>query len=530
MQSFTRLYTKLDQTTKTTEKVDALVSYFEEASEADAAWAIYFLCGKKPRRLVKTSLLRTWAAEVAGMSDWLFAECYDSVGDLAETIALILPEGECSLDMPLNLLVNERLLRLRSFSELEVRESILATWQEMDAGQRFIFNKLLTGAFRVGVSQSLVTRALGKVASLDPRVIAHRLMGHWEASPEFYRGLIAEETDDTDRSRPYPFYLAHPLDGAPEDLGEPSCWSAEWKWDGIRAQLVRRQGETYIWSRGEELVTEQFPELASAARNLPDGTVIDGEIICWSESRVLPFSTLQRRLGRKRVGKTLLKEAPVAMMAYDLLEYDNVDIREQSLEERRACLRQVTAGGFFQDIFMVSPSLQFASWQELTDLRQGSRERAVEGLMLKRLQSPYQVGRQRGDWWKWKVDPYSIDAVLIYAQRGHGRRASLYSDYTFAVWEEEKLVPFAKAYSGLTDEEIRQVDAFVKRNTLERFGPVRVVKPELVFELAFEGIQESNRHKSGIAVRFPRMSRWRQDKPADEANSLAEVKALISKG
>lgn len=523
---------QLDQTTKTTEKVDALVSYFEVADNADAAWAVYFLCGKKPRRLVKTSRLRAWAAEVACMSDWLFAECYDSVGDLAETIALILPESHRSLDMPLHLVVSEKLLQLRGLSESETRARILSTWDQMDAGQRFIFNKLLTGAFRVGVSQSLVTRALGKVASLDPQVIAHRLMGQWEATPEFYLALIADKTDDTDRSRPYPFYLAHPLEGHPADLGEPSSWSAEWKWDGIRAQLVRRRAETYIWSRGEELVTEQFPELASAARSLPDGTVIDGEIICWSDGRVMPFSTLQRRLGRKRVGKTLLKEAPVAMMAYDLIEFDGEDIREQSLESRRALLRQITTGGFVQDSFMVSPSLDFASWEELIDLRQGSRNRAegaVEGLMLKRLQSPYRVGRQRGDWWKWKVDPYSIDAVLIYAQRGHGRRASLYSDYTFAVWEEDKLVPFAKAYSGLTDEEIRQVDAFVKRNTLERFGPVRVVKPELVFELAFEGIQESNRHKSGIAVRFPRMSRWRKDKPAQEANSLSEVKALISK-
>jgi DNA ligase-1 len=468
-----------------------------------------------------------WAVEASGLSAWLFEECYHAVGDMAETITLALPDPERFSDLSLQHWVEQRLLRLRGAPEPEQQHAMLTAWSELDRRQRLVWNKLITGAFRVGVSQQLVTRALAEVSGLSPAVIAHRLMGAWEPTPAFYEQLRAIEPGDADVSRPYPFFLAHPLEGAPDQLGDLAHWQVEWKWDGIRAQLIRRQGQVFLWSRGEELVTDRYPELAEAGARLPDGVVIDGEILSWKDGAVQPFGHLQRRIGRKALGKKILQEVPVVLMAYDLLEHDGTDIRPLPLDERRAGLERVVATVGVEDRMLLSPIIACSSWEELSRLREESRARNVEGMMLKRRSSPYRVGRQRGDWWKWKINPFTIDAVLIYAQRGSGKRASLYTDYTFGLWDEGKLVPVAKAYSGLTDDEIRQVDSFVRRHTVEKFGPVRTVKPELVFELAFEGIQRSTRHKSGVAVRFPRMLRWRTDKKADEADMLATLKALL---
>jgi DNA ligase-1 len=394
----------------------------------------------------------------------------------------------------------------------------------MDEPQRFAWNKLLTGEFRVGVSQSLVVRALAETSGVTPESIAHRLMGEWQPTPDFWKQLLAADTRDADVSRPYPFCLAYPLEGPLEDLGEIGEWQVEWKWDGIRAQLIRRQWRTFLWSRGEELITERFPELEALGALLPEGTAIDGEVLPWMNAAPLPFAQMQRRTGRKVLGARILAEVPVVLVAYDLLEFNGEDIRERPLEWRRAQLETLARPA---SALVLSPVIRAADWEELKRLRQQSRERKVEGFMLKRLGSPYRVGRRRGDWWKWKIDPYSVDAVLIYAQPGSGRRASLFTDYTFGVWDNGKLTPFAKAYSGLSDEEIREVDAFVRRNTIDQFGPVHTVKPELVFELAFEGIQRSPRHRSGIAVRFPRMARWRKDKKAEDADSLDTIRGLL---
>lgn len=525
MKNFALLYQALDETTKTNEKVAAMRAYFEKVEAADAAWAVYFLTGRKPKQLVQMPKLVRFALTVAEIPEWLFAESYDAVGDMAETIALLLPEAKESTDIPLHVWIEQRLLPLRGASDEEQFERVSQAWTEMNELQRFMWNKLLTGAFRVGVSQQLVIRALSQLNKVDAATIAHRLMGSWEPTADFFKNLIAAETEDADISRPYPFYLAHPLDDDPSDLGDASEWQAEWKWDGIRSQLIRREGQTFIWSRGEELISDRFPELLEAANSLPDGTVVDGEILPWSGEDVLPFAQLQQRIGRKTLTKKILSEIPVVIMAYDLLEFGAEDIRQLPLSERRARLEELLANR--DERFKVSPVVHAKSWQELANSREDSRAHNVEGLMLKRLSSPYKVGRQRGDWWKWKVNPFTMDAVLIYAQRGSGKRASLYTDYTFGVWDNNALVPVAKAYSGLTDEEIRKVDLFVRQNTIEKFGPVRTVKPELVFELAFEGIQKSPRHKSGIAVRFPRMLRWRIDKPAEEADTLELVKQLL---
>ena len=527
MKAFADLYTTLDETTKTNEKVDALTRYFQGADPIDAAWAIYFLSGRKPKQAVPSKKLREWAAAEAEVPDWLFNESYDAVGDVAETVALLLPPPERSSDLPLAEWVR-RLLTLRDSTEETQRSNMLEAWRSMDRTQRFVWNKLISGSFRVGVSLQLVTRALGKAGGVDPSVVAHRLMGDWEPTPSFYSRLLAVDSTDADISRPYPFCLAHAIEGEPDALGPVDLWQAEWKWDGIRSQLIRRGGDTFLWSRGEELVTDRYPEIATLGAFLPEGTAIDGEILPYLNGSPLPFAQLQRRIGRKTLGKTILTEVPVVLFAYDLIEFAGADLRLDPLNLRRSRLEELVASVGQPERLIVSPIVPAQTWADLATARQESRDHQAEGLMLKRLDSVYHVGRKRGDWWKWKISPLTVDAVLTAAQRGSGKRASLYTDYTFSVWDETgKLVPFAKAYSGLTDEEITRVDAFIRRHMVEKFGPVRTVEPLLVFELAFEGIQRSPRHKSGIAVRFPRILRWRVDKQPSDADTLETIRALL---
>ncbi len=528
MRRFARLYHELDASNATGDKVAALVAYFREARPEDAAWAIAFFAGRRPRRAVSSTLLSQWAAAESNTPEWLFEESYHQVGDLAETITLLLPaKAVTAEDRPLASWVEERLLTLGDLEPDAQRQLMLETWRSLDARERFVWNKLITGAFRVGASLRLVIRALAQASGIGEEVIAHRLSGAWEPTGEWYRALVNPDAVDTATSRPYPFYLAYQLDLGFEELGPATDWLAEWKWDGIRAQVIKRAGEVWIWSRGEELLRGRFPELDEAASLLPDGTVLDGEILPWRDGAPLPFALLQKRITRKKVTAQVRDACPVVLMTYDLLELEGTDLRARTLAERRDALATLIGEGRGDGRLLLSPAIEAATWPELEAARATSRERAAEGVMLKRLSSEYGVGRRRGDWWKWKIDPYSVDAVLLYAQPGHGRRAGLFTDYTFAVWDGDQLVPFAKAYSGLTDEEIRKVDSFVRANTKERFGPVRAVEPKLVFELAFEGIQASPRHKSGIAVRFPRMARWRTDKKPEDADSLESLRALL---
>jgi DNA ligase-1 len=526
MRDFADLYRQLDETTSTNRKVEAMVDYFRRVAAEDAIWTISFLIGRKPRQVVPTRKLMEWAAELAGVPNWLFEASYDFVGDLAETITLLLPGATGTNHRPLHEWVDWQLLPLRGMEPERQREEVLGAWKRIDESQRFVWNKLITGGFRVGVSRRLVVRALERFSGIDAAVISHRLMGEWPVTADTFRRILSPDTRDTDSSRPYPFYLAYPLENNLSDLGPLDHWQVEWKWDGIRGQVIKRSDQVFIWSRGEELVTEKYPELAEDTAQLSDGTVLDGEILPWKEGRPLPFSELQRRIGRKTIGKKLLKEVPTVFLAYDVLEFGGADQRAAALVQRRKILSQVLSDHPASRL-IISPVVDAQSWEELEVLREESRIRGVEGFMLKRLDSVYQVGRRRGGWWKWKIDPLTVDAVLIYAQRGHGKRAGLYTDYTFAVWQRETLVPFAKAYSGLSDEEIREVDRFIQRNTLGRFGPVRSVRPELVFEIAFEGIQKSARHKSGVAVRFPRIVRWRRDKKVEAADTIEMLKSML---
>ncbi|WP_322054441.1 ATP-dependent DNA ligase [Paraburkholderia bannensis] len=544
MKRFAALYAALDATTSTNDKLEALVAYFASAQPEDAAWAAYFLAGGKPRQSVPTRVLVECARERAGLPAWLFEESYQAVGDLAETIAHVLPPATRETELGLAQWIEERVLTLRGIDADALRERLRGYWDELNWSERFLLTKLIGGGFRVGVSRQLVVRALARVAGVDHKRIAQRMVGWTDSrqapSAARYLRLIAPESEgddvdaphESDIGLPYPFFLAHPLQADPATLGAVADWIVEWKWDGIRAQLVKRAGRTWIWSRGEDLVTERFPELLALAESLPDGTVIDGEILAWEPDAVapLPFARLQPRITRKSLTKKVLSESPAALLAYDLLEAQGQDLRMEPLAQRRARLEALAQG---LPALRVSPLVSASSWGELAALREQSRSRGVEGLMLKERASMYGVGRTKesGTWWKWKIDPYAIDAVLLYAQRGHGRRASLYTDFTFALWDEadgvRTLVPFAKAYSGLTDEEMRKVDAVVRKTTIEKFGPVRSVTPTLVFEIGFEGIQASPRHKSGIAVRFPRMLRWRTDKSIEDADTLAMLKGFL---
>jgi DNA ligase-1 len=531
MRLFTELYVELDQTNKTNEKIEAMRFYFDRAPPEDAAWAFYFLSGRKPRQIVPSRLLREWSIELSGIPEWLYLESRDTVGDGAETSALLLP-GTCRVDeTPLHLLVEQQLLPLRGSDPATQREAVTDAWSRMNYSQRLVYNKLISGAFRVGVSQQLVVRALSQLSELPTDVITHRAMGEWEPTAEFFRALLSPEpeSDEMPIARPYPFHLAHQIDSAPHDLGDISEWQAEWKWDGIGAQVIKRKGEVFIWSRGEDLMTDRFPEIAGAAVELPDGTVLDGEVLPWVDGRVLPFTELQRRIGRKNLSAKVLSEVPVILQVYDLLEVGGKDIRPLDLRSRREMLEQLidSLPATAREIFRATESVEAADWRDLASLRDRSREHGVEGFMLKRRLSPYRTGRHRGDWWKWKIDPLTVDAVLIYAQKGSGKRSNRFTDYTFAVWRDGELVPFAKAYSGLTDAEIRVVDRFVRANTIEAFGPVRSVKPELVFEIAFEAIQRSSRHKSGVAVRFPRILRFREDKTIEQADSIATIHEML---
>jgi DNA ligase 1 len=530
MERFARLYERLDATTSTNQKVAAMQAYFAEAPPADAAWAVFFLTGGRLKRLIAPRLLAGWGMEATGTPEWMFGECWSAAGDLAEIVALLVDtqrrgDPERASGLSLSELIEKRLLPLAQADERRKREEVMALWQSMQRREIFLLNKLLTGELRVGVSRTLAVRALAQHAALEPGVVAHRLMGAWQPTAAGFAQLVAGDVHDADSSRPYPFFLASPLEDPPESLGPREAWQAEWKWDGIRAQLVRRGGSAWLWSRGEELITDRFPDLHEAAASLPDGTVLDGEVLAYARGAPLPFSVLQRRIGRQKLTAAILADAPAAFVAYDLLELDGRDLRAAPLSERRAALARLVAGR--SDRLLLSEEVGAASWEELAALRAEARKRGVEGLMLKRRDSPYRSGRPRGDWWKWKIDPYSIDAVLVYAQPGNGRRANVLTDMTFAVWDGGELLPVAKAYSGLTDEELDRLDRWIRQHTLARFGPVRQVEPLHVFELHFEGIAESTRHKSGVAVRFPRIARWRTDKKPADADTLESLRALI---
>ncbi len=525
---FAELVQVLGTSTKTSAKLAALIQYFSAADDKDKVWVIALFTGRRPKRAINTTQLVSWAIELANLPGWLFGESYHSVGDLAETISLLLPQSNdqnSNNNQPLHYYI-EVFAQIGKQEESIKKQFILDSWKGMKRQEVFVFNKLITGAFRIGVSQKMMVNALAKFTNLEASVIAHRISGIWDPVTTIFADLFNDHPSNVDYSKPYPFYLAYALDADPHTLGDPSDWQVEWKWDGIRGQLIKRNNQLFVWSRGEELVTDKFPEYEGLKELLPDGIVLDGEIIPSRGNKPLPFALMQTRIGRKNITKKQLQEVPITFYAYDMLEYNFEDWRQKPLHERRQQL-EIIVNSLQSPTIILSPIVNFDTWKQLEELRETSREQVAEGFMIKRKLSTYQVGRKVGDWWKWKIDPLVIDCVMIYAEKGSGRRSNLYTAYTFAVRDGDKLVAFTRAYSGLTDEEFRQVDTFVKRNAIEKFGPVRTVKPELVFEIAFEGLAASKRHKSGVALRFPRINRWRQDKKPEEINTLEDLKKML---
>ena len=525
MKYFAELISTLESTNKTNAKIDAMVHYLNTAPENDKLWFLALFTGKRPKRPVNTNLLKQWALEIIQLPEWLFLESYSSVGDLGETLSLILPPPENDIQKSLSQWMTE-LIHLKDQTDEEKKRYVTESWNGLDYTERFIFNKLIGGSFRIGVSKKLLITALSKYSDIDSSQLMHSIMGKWNVDEMNFDDLITGTNINPDNSKPYPFCLAYPLEKETQELGKPEEWQAEYKWDGIRGQLIKRNTEIFIWSRGEELVTPQFPELVTALEHIPGNFVLDGEILAVNDDEVLNFNELQKRLNRKTITPKMLREIPVKVFVYDILEFNDEDLREKPLSERRKILENLIETYPVEHI-KISGSVPFKNWDDLIAIRENSRENNSEGLMLKQKNSHYHSGRKKGDWWKWKVDALTIDAVLIYAQKGSGRRSGYYTDYTFAVKKDDQLVTIAKAYSGLTDKEIMEVSRFVTKNSLEKFGPVRTVKPELVFEIAFEGIGFSNRHKSGVALRFPRIVRWRRDKKADEIDDIEEVKKLI---
>ncbi|WP_267403025.1 MULTISPECIES: ATP-dependent DNA ligase [unclassified Chryseobacterium] len=525
MKHFAELINALESTNKTNAKIDAIIDYLERAPDEDKLWFIALFTGKRPKRNVNTNYMKEWALEITKLPFWLFQESYSSVGDLGETLSLILPPPTEKIEKSLSEWMND-IIDLKNKTDVEKKEFVLNSWNGLDYTERLIFNKLLGGSFRIGVSDKTLINALTKFSGQESSALTHSLMGKWQPDEISFKELISAEKINPDNSKPYPFCLAYPLEKELNELGTPEEWQIEYKWDGIRGQIIRRNDEVFIWSRGEELITEQFPEIKETVQNMKGNFVVDGEILAVKDGKVLNFNELQKRLNRKTLTKKMLSEIPIEVFTYDLLELENNDLREKSIASRRAMLEELLLNENPENI-KISPVIEFENWEDLNQIRENSREINSEGLMLKQKNSPYHSGRKKGDWWKWKINPLTIDAVLIYAQKGSGRRSAYYTDYTFAVKKDDKLVTIAKAYSGLTDKEIMEVSKFVNKNAIEKFGPVRTVKAELVFEIAFEGIGFSNRHKSGVALRFPRIVRWRKDKTVDEIDDIEEIKKLI---
>ena len=527
MKLFAKLFLKIENTTSSNAKVNFLIEYFKAAPSKDALWVIALFSHKRPKRTVKTNQLREWAAQLANIPLWLFEDTYHIVGDLAETIAKVIPDN-------VNTEKEEKSLSewisynkvMSSLNDEEKQKAIQTAWTKLDSTERFLFNKIITGGFRMGVSQKTIVKALATHLDQEENVIAHKLMGDWTPDTITFEDLLLSNNETAQLSKPYPFYLAHALDVEVDELGETNQWLAEFKWDGIRGQLIKRNGKIYLWSRGQELITHQFPEFEKLLE-VKNDFVVDGEILIVKEEQVQNFNVLQKRLGKKAPSKKFVNERPASLMLYDIIELDGVDLRNKSQLERREKLETIYNINADIPVWQLSPTIKFDSWEELKKIRGEARQKKAEGLMLKSITGDYKTGRKKGDWFKWKLDPFTLDVVMLYAQRGHGRRANLFTDFTFAVKDEDKLVPVAKAYSGLTDDEFREVSKFVRANTIERFGPVSSVPAELVFEIAFEAVFESSRHKSGVAVRFPRILRWRRDKTVDEINTLDDLKKLI---
>ena len=540
LNKFSKLFEDLDSNNSSNKKVNSLTKYFKLNNNLNNILTIYLLIGKKNKRFISGKSLREYYANIYKIPKWLIDECYSKVGDSAEVISLLLQdkllEKNIKDDISLNELINEILPKLKKLDENKKKLYIKSLWEKISKDNQLIFNKILSGTFRIGVSKGLVVKAISNMTGVDESIILHRLMGELEPIEETYMFLINQKLEQKELDyKPYPFQLANTFDERIKETISVDKYQFESKWDGIRSQIIKRSNNISIWTRGEELVNKTFPELIKIISHFKNDFVLDGEILIWDENKNRPknFSLLQKRLGRKSPSLKIQKDLPVVFMAYDILEINGKDIRSKILSERRNILEKSFSNLISEDKSIIGKIKitklhQISNWIDLEEVKNSARKSNTEGLVIKDKQSEYVPGRKKGNWWKYKIDPMQLDGVLIYARPGSGKRADLYTDYSFGIWEDNKLVKFANAYSGLNNEEIRELDKWIRRNTLEKFGPVRSVKPELVFEISFDNIQISKRHKSGIALRFPRITKWRRDKNIMEADNLENALKMIS--
>ncbi|KFE35319.1 cisplatin damage response ATP-dependent DNA ligase [Thioclava atlantica] len=521
MRDFARLLERLAFTPGRNAKLDALADYLRHAPDPERGYALAALTGELDLGRAQPAVLRAMVGE--RVDPELFALSYDYVGDLAETIALIWPgDGEPgALDLPHVVETLQDTPKIRT-------GPVIADWLDRLApSERYALLKLATGGLRVGVSARLARMALARLGG--PSLEEIEEIWHGLAPP--YRALFdwIEGGEKPERAGLAPFrpvMLSTPIDREGLDALDPAEFAAEWKWDGIRVQAVAEGGERRLYSRTGEDISGAFPDIVA---HMGFEGALDGELLVRRGDQVAPFGDLQKRLGRKSPGKALLASHPAALRLYDVLLWEDEDLRALPFDTRRERLEAAVAD-LNPERFDVSEVLPFGAWDDLAALRAAPPQVVIEGVMLKRRDTPYMAGRPKGPWFKWKRDPRLIDAVVLYAQRGHGKRSGFYSDFTFGVWEDEALVPVGKAYSGFTDEELRRLDRFVRNHTVDRFGPVRALSPALVVEVAFEGLNRSTRHKSGVAMRFPRISRIRWDKPAAEADRIETLREMLDGG
>lgn len=524
MKAFAELIFNLRKWDTENNQIRYIKEYFSISDDRDCIWAIYILLGKKIKNEFRSKQqLKKWACEYAEIPDWLFDESYSFTGDLTETISLILPGKEADSGRTLT----EWMHYMESFCKSDDqgnKKKVVDAWKELDHTETYVFNKLIPGNFKSGVDEKVIIKALSKFLNIESNVISNRIKSNWHPDLISFYELFSKFNPDDIISKPYPFIPEEVFESEPGVLGSAADWLAEQKFKGIRCQLIFRKGKIFLWTDNGELINDKFPEFEFIKKYLPDDSVFTGSIICINNGMKSQHNYLQARLRRKNISSKSLKESPVIFMMNDLLEYEGTDMRNKFLIERKELIKCNKFMISKNNLIKYSENIKFENWEELRTIRRKSSDTISGGIILKKKNSLF-LSDINEKYLICKPEPLSADAVLMYALKGE--RTDLFSEFTLGVWDKGKLVSIAKINSGLSEEEIREVSEFVNNNTLEKFGPVRTVRPELVFNISFESISFSVRHKSGVVLQSPEISKWIRGKNIFDASSLENLKKFI---
>jgi len=540
MKAFADLWATLEGQLSEARSAQILARYLQQTSAEDAAWAIYLLCGKKPKKLLSARELVEYFLQTSGTPGWLFWESDDVVGDVNETIALLNDtfmdetasqqnrnENSHPQQNSLAFWMENQLNTLAEVAQSQRPAFLGNCWQKLGYREAFIINRILTGTWKSNLPLKTIAQALSIVSGQEPMTLMHRLKADWLPNKVFYAKLIAEDQPTFQTEQKFSFGEFKPLEESSiESLGAVEDWWLAWQWEGLRVQCIRRADDCFLWSQNGELVTDRFPELHEMAQKLPEGTILEGVIVACSGQAPLPLADLQPRLGGKSVNRKMMESCPVAFVATDLQLLANEDMRNLPAQQRKTRLAQLANDIGFPLVHF--PRIEIDQWAHARKLLQEARQHHAEGLSLQRLNSPYPIQNQQADWWSWKVQPHTINAILLYAKMEMaGRSQKQTTEYTFAVWHEDQLVPVARTGIGLPPEEAELLDGWIRANTYERFGPVRSVEPFHVYEIAFDGITPSKRHKCGFVLREPRIINPRPHTPIEEASRLEDLHRLL---